>query len=135
MGPLGPMGPRLHNGPCINPLQRNKRETPIYIYICKQFYIHSSLSVKYQMVCANQKGKGGQLEIPEILYFGRLNLLKHNERVSWRCLNLFFCFKGLEAEGNGAILAQLRLRRNVVSSPDEPLPLIASHRWSCLGRA
>jgi len=38
MGPFGPMGPRLHNGPGINPLQRNKRETPyIYIYICFLF--------------------------------------------------------------------------------------------------
>jgi len=27
------MGPRLHNGPGINPLQRDKRETHIYIYI------------------------------------------------------------------------------------------------------
>jgi len=40
--PWGPMGPNgaqwgLHNGPGINPLQRNKRETPIYIYI----YIHT----------------------------------------------------------------------------------------------
>jgi len=31
MGPFGHMGPRLHNGPGINPLQRNKREPP-YIY-------------------------------------------------------------------------------------------------------
>jgi len=30
MGPFGPMGHRLHNGPGINPPQRNKREPPIF---------------------------------------------------------------------------------------------------------